>query len=207
MVALSHMVGTCNLGYLYNLGGQHGAARLGIEGFANELNRLISPGKYSWFICTTNGSQEHERKMLDALGFKCSDAGRMRSHTISFAEFRRNYKEKRWDVKSKEAAAKAKAEAEARKLAKIEAMKNRPRDESGRLLRKDGKVIRKPFEVFAGDVLSLPSYAVREEHRIGYRNVTARVLVDHVGKGSIQTDKGFVDYYYGGIHNQTLRVK
>jgi hypothetical protein len=200
MVALLHMVGTCNLGYLYNLGGQHGARRLKIDGFANELNRLISPGRFSWFICTTNGSQEHERKMLDALGFKYSNAGRMRSHTISFAEFRKNYKEGKWSEKAKEAV-------EKRKLAKIEAMKNRPRDENGRLLRKDGKIIRKPYELFAGDVLSLPFYAVREEHRIGYRNVTARVLVDHIGRGAIQTDKGFVDYYHGLAGNRTLSVK
>jgi hypothetical protein len=201
MVALSHMVGTCNLGYLYNLGGQHGATRLEINGFADELNRLISPGRFSWFICTTNGSQEHERKMLDALGFKYSNEGRMRSHTISFAKFRKNYKERGWDVKSK-------AEAEARKLAKIEAMKNRPRDENGRLLRKDGKIIRKPREFFTGDRLSITRYCFVkvpfDQHQYVY---TVTVTADSVTGGNIKTNHGDVRRGDVSTHNLVHRVK
>lgn len=206
MVALSYMVGTCNLGYLYNLGGQHGATRLEIEGFANELNRLISPGRYSWFICTTNSAQKHERKMLDALGFKYSDAGRMRSHTISFAEFRKNYKEGKWDEKAAEAAAKAKAEAEARKLAKIEAMKNRPRDENGRLLRKDGKVARKPGEFFTGDRLNITRYCFVMVPFDRY-NYTVTVTADSARGRNIRTDYGDVRRDNVSTHNLVHRVK
>lgn len=145
---------------IYDLGHAHG--RQVYKTFADfklkileviEQNKDI--GKY---VAVTNYQQEQEAKWLKDIGFEQTTVGErgyqaLTVHVTSYEKLMGGTPEKleRFRAEAKARAEKLRKEREARLAA-------RPRNEEGRLLRKDGFVIRRPYEFFVGDTVRINSW-------------------------------------------------
>jgi hypothetical protein len=144
---------------IYDLGRAHG--RQVYNNFADfklkileviEQNKDI--GKY---VAVTNRQQEQEAKWLEEIGFDQTTVGEgyqaLIVHVTSYEKLIGGAPEKleRFRAEAKARAEKLRKEREARLAA-------RPRNEEGRLLRKDGFVIRRPYEFFVGDTVLIHNY-------------------------------------------------
>lgn len=128
---------------LYDFGNAHGRyVYPNFESFKKDVLALIEQHDREVYIGVTNSGQGKEHRWLEQIGFKSIKKGHVIVHVVTFQEL---FSE---DV----AAEREKLRLEAERKYQ-EAIAARPRNAEGRLVNAEGKVFRRPYEYFPGDVI------------------------------------------------------
>lgn len=136
---------------IYDFGNAHGrTVYTKAEDFIAAIRKIV--GQYpkgTLFMGVTIPGQNNETKWLNEAGFTGTKITDRHTQWHAFTE----------DVFSEETVKKT----EEAKRAHEAALAARPRNADGRLLRVDGKVIRRPYEYFVGDRIRFQAYEITKE--------------------------------------------
>lgn len=149
---------------LFNLGGAHGHYEPpNLAAFKEQLVKLVLANTANNnFIAVTNNGQSIVRGYMEETGFISVRVSRsLIVHTITRDQL---------------LSPKLKKEVEEVVKKRDERLAARPRDKEGRLLRKDGKLVRRPNEFFVGDRIKWYDSHTRKDKVGSIRSVDGDVI-------------------------------